>query len=203
MCRHSMVPQPRSAGRCHGYSSHIPAEPHQPERAAIERLGGPEIHPQRQPRGRPPATAIATNPDLRGKPLAPARARQSRGGLPQSHSPLGSSRAPYLFSRSARRSGAEENDDRQSRIRIDGPGASIAGAPLRTEAARPMAPWSGRVTACYHLVFRWLDRSTLLRPHRPEAQDVALSRPKHGFESRWGRHTLAVTPAYAFSSSAP
>src|SRR5262249_8234989 len=25
------------------------------------------------------------------------------------------------------------------------------------------------------------------RPHRPEAQDVALSRPKHGFESRWGR----------------
>lgn len=26
-----------------------------------------------------------------------------------------------------------------------------------------------------------------LRPHRPEAQDVALSRPKHGFESRWGR----------------
>ena len=24
-------------------------------------------------------------------------------------------------------------------------------------------------------------------PHRPEAQDVALSRPKHGFESRWGR----------------
>ena len=27
-------------------------------------------------------------------------------------------------------------------------------------------------------------------PHRPEAQDVALSRPKHGFESRWGRHLL-------------
>ena len=25
------------------------------------------------------------------------------------------------------------------------------------------------------------------RPHRPEAQDAALSRPKHGFESRWGR----------------
>jgi hypothetical protein len=25
-------------------------------------------------------------------------------------------------------------------------------------------------------------------PHRPEAQDVALSRPRHGFESRWGRH---------------
>ena len=28
------------------------------------------------------------------------------------------------------------------------------------------------------------------RPHRPEAQDVALSRPKHGFESRWGRDPL-------------
>src|SRR3954469_7043850 len=27
-------------------------------------------------------------------------------------------------------------------------------------------------------------------PHRPEAQDVALSRPKHGFESRWGRYPL-------------
>ena len=27
-------------------------------------------------------------------------------------------------------------------------------------------------------------------PHRPEAQDVALSRPKHGFESRWGRHFI-------------
>src|SRR6185369_3382968 len=26
-------------------------------------------------------------------------------------------------------------------------------------------------------------------PHRPEAQDVALSRPRRGFESRWGRHT--------------
>jgi hypothetical protein len=25
------------------------------------------------------------------------------------------------------------------------------------------------------------------RPHRPEAQDAALSRLKHGFESRWGR----------------
>jgi hypothetical protein len=30
------------------------------------------------------------------------------------------------------------------------------------------------------------------RPHRPEAQDVALSRPKHGFESRWGRHSLTA-----------
>src|SRR5712692_7786050 len=29
-------------------------------------------------------------------------------------------------------------------------------------------------------------------PHRPEAQDVALSRPKHGFESRWGRHLLTA-----------
>ena len=26
------------------------------------------------------------------------------------------------------------------------------------------------------------------RPHRPEAQDTALSRLRHGFESRWGRH---------------
>ena len=31
-------------------------------------------------------------------------------------------------------------------------------------------------------------------PHRPEAQDVALSRPKHGFESRWGRHALWYYP---------
>ncbi len=29
-------------------------------------------------------------------------------------------------------------------------------------------------------------------PHRPEAQDVALSRPKHGFESRWGRHSQII-----------
>src|SRR3954468_5214744 len=29
-------------------------------------------------------------------------------------------------------------------------------------------------------------------PHRPEAQDVALSRPKHGFESRWGRQPSLV-----------
>src|SRR5579872_6552292 len=28
------------------------------------------------------------------------------------------------------------------------------------------------------------------RPHRPEAQDVALSRPKRGFESRWGRDLM-------------
>ena len=32
-------------------------------------------------------------------------------------------------------------------------------------------------------------------PHRPEAQDVALSRPKHGFESRWGRHRISSLPA--------
>ena len=31
-------------------------------------------------------------------------------------------------------------------------------------------------------------------PHRPEAQDVALSRPKHGFESRWGRHLFSGIP---------
>src|SRR5207244_1846839 len=29
----------------------------------------------------------------------------------------------------------------------------------------------------------------LARPHRLEAQDTALSRLKHGFESRWGHHT--------------
>jgi hypothetical protein len=28
----------------------------------------------------------------------------------------------------------------------------------------------------------------LIRPHRLEAQDSALSRRQHGFESRWGRH---------------
>ena len=27
------------------------------------------------------------------------------------------------------------------------------------------------------------------RPHRLEAQDTALSRLKHGFESRWGHHS--------------
>src|SRR5687768_16178132 len=36
-------------------------------------------------------------------------------------------------------------------------------------------------------------------PHRPEAQDVALSRPKHGFESRWGRHFNASLPSYNLS----
>ena len=39
------------------------------------------------------------------------------------------------------------------------------------------------------------------RPHRPEAQDVALSRPKHGFESRWGRHPFTVSQTA--SSSRP
>ncbi len=33
----------------------------------------------------------------------------------------------------------------------------------------------------------------LLCPHRPEAQDVALSRPKRGFESRWGRNPFSAT----------
>ena len=35
-----------------------------------------------------------------------------------------------------------------------------------------------------------ISRVLLRCPHRPEAQDVALSRPKHGFESRWGRHLI-------------
>src|SRR5262249_17838928 len=36
------------------------------------------------------------------------------------------------------------------------------------------------------------------RPHRLEAQDTALSRLKHGFESRWGHHleTHVVTRAF-------
>jgi hypothetical protein len=42
------------------------------------------------------------------------------------------------------------------------------------------------------------------RPHRPEAQDVALSRPKHGFESRWGRQSrnlLTICKLRRFYSS--
>src|SRR5262249_15827165 len=31
-------------------------------------------------------------------------------------------------------------------------------------------------------------RRRAVRPHRLEAQDTALSRLKHGFESRWGHH---------------
>jgi len=44
---------------------------------------------------------------------------------------------------------------------------------------------------CYHFWFlraltaRFPPRSRS-RPHRPEAQDAALSRPKRGFDSRWG-----------------
>jgi hypothetical protein len=46
---------------------------------------------------------------------------------------------------------------------------------------------------------RITDRPThVIRPHRPEAQDVALSRLKHGFESRWGR-----TPALRSVVSSP
>ena len=32
-------------------------------------------------------------------------------------------------------------------------------------------------------------------PHRLEAQDSALSRRQHGFESRWGRHSFSPLPA--------
>ena len=39
------------------------------------------------------------------------------------------------------------------------------------------------------IMLRLLADSAFQRPHRPEAQDVALSRPKHGFESRWGRQS--------------
>jgi hypothetical protein len=31
----------------------------------------------------------------------------------------------------------------------------------------------------------------LNRPHRLEAQDAALSRPKQGFESPWGHRTIS------------
>ena len=55
----------------------------------------------------------------------------------------------------------------------------------------------GSVGPCYHPVFRTFSSGRVAptsRPHRPEAQDVALSRPKHGFESRWGRHKLDDEP---------
>src|SRR4030095_16657801 len=39
------------------------------------------------------------------------------------------------------------------------------------------------------------------RPHRPEAQDVALSRPKHGFESRWGRQSRNPRTIYKLRRS--
>ena len=59
-------------------------------------------------------------------------------------------------------------------------------------AYEPLPPrFVGSVGPCYHLVFRTFSSGRVAptsRPHRPEAQDVALSRPKHGFESRWGRY---------------
>ena len=48
-------------------------------------------------------------------------------------------------------------------------------------------PLSAVPRARLHVMIVWIGTSSE-RPHRPEAQDVALSRPKHGFESRWGRH---------------
>ena len=56
--------------------------------------------------------------------------------------------------------------------------------------------------ACYDLVF-----CPPACPHRPEAQDVALSRPKHGFESRWGRtnslaHARSLNVPNSLSGSA-
>src|SRR5262245_4447751 len=45
--------------------------------------------------------------------------------------------------------------------------------------------------------------SSSVRPHRPEAQDVALSRPKHGFESRWGRQLPYNTSKQRSNGSLP
>ena len=49
-------------------------------------------------------------------------------------------------------------------------------------------------------------RSPLAGPHRPEAQDIALSRLKHGFESRWGRQpslAVALPPEARASAGKP
>ena len=50
------------------------------------------------------------------------------------------------------------------------------------------APRGAGMIARIRMRVRILRAHTPTGPHRPEAQDVALSRPKHGFESRWGRH---------------
>jgi hypothetical protein len=76
-----------------------------------------------------------------------------------------------------------------------------------TSAARVSAPsytgvahGSGRLwCVCYYPVFRPRVRTHPIRPHRPEAQDVALSRPKHGFESRWGRTKSPIEPPQSAS----
>ena len=73
---------------------------------------------------------------------------------------------------------------------------------MRTRGIRPAAPDRSSITGRSN-VASGFSRTLQLRdriprifpsgPHRPEAQDVALSRPKHGFESRWGRQKGATT----------
>ena len=41
------------------------------------------------------------------------------------------------------------------------------------------------------------------RPHRLEAQDGALSRPKLGFESPWGHKKVAIKATFYFSNWRP
>src|ERR1700740_856806 len=75
---------------------------------------------------------------------------------------------------------------------VDGNSAVSArmarGRSVTPRAARRVLPWMRRGTC----VLSFKARLHPLCPHRPEAQDVALSRPKHGFESRWGRTTFRI-----------
>jgi hypothetical protein len=51
------------------------------------------------------------------------------------------------------------------------------------------ADWTCWVRLAKIVRFGHLPNVSPARPHRPEAQDAALSRLKHGFESRRGRHS--------------
>src|SRR5438093_7404963 len=62
---------------------------------------------------------------------------------------------------------------------------STVGASRRSDAERRCSYPGLPAAPCYDFGF-----APARGPHRPEAQDVALSRPKHGFESRWGRHRI-------------
>src|SRR5512132_381318 len=57
-----------------------------------------------------------------------------------------------------------------------GPGSGGSNPP-------PPASFGGDLTTVVRDAVRFTRR-----PHRLEAQDTALSRLKHGFESRWGHH---------------
>jgi hypothetical protein len=61
-----------------------------------------------------------------------------------------------------------------------------------TRCCRVRVPFGESMRRCYYLVFGRQSGPSppAVCPHRPEAQDVALSRPKRGFESRWGRHQM-------------